>query len=379
MLFDLPSEASRILDRARRFSEASLPGRDRQIGLDQASWRAAADFGMFRVAGVRNDINGDYGALASLAMLEGMGRGGAERGLLFAMGAHLFGCVAPFSRYATDAQAARWEGQLRSGAIIGALAVTESSGGSSLDNIETVCVDAAGGYLISGHKTLIGNAPVANLFLILARQFAERGPLGLTMFLVPSDSGGLAVTPTGATVGLPGSPMGDLDLNQCFAPSEAVLGTPGAGLRVFSSAMQWERSCLLAGFLGAAERDLAACIDVLRTRGDGALLRHQAVSHRLARMKLRLDGARLLAYRAACRLDRGHNDAVAAAMAKLALSEALVANAEDGLRVLAGAAWRCSPLDLGAALNDALAGLFASGTSDIQLEILARSLQVKQG
>jgi len=87
---------------------------------------------------------------------------------------------------------------------------------------------------------------------------------------------------------------------------------------------------LLAGFLGAAERDLATCIDVLRTRGDGALLRHQSVSHRLARMKLRLEGARLLAYRAACRLDRGHDDAVAASMAKLALSEALVANAEDG-------------------------------------------------
>jgi alkylation response protein AidB-like acyl-CoA dehydrogenase len=379
VLFDLPNETSRILDRARHLAETSLPGRGRQIGLDQASWRAAADFGVFRAAGVRNEGNDDCGALASLAMLEGMGRGGAERGLLFAMGAHLFGCVAPFRRYASDAQVARWEGRLRSGAIIGALAVTESGGGSSLDHIKTVCVETAGGYRISGRKTLIGNAPVANLFLVLARQFADRGPLGFTVFLVPADSGGLAVTEAAATIGLPGSPMGDVVLNQCFAPSDAVLGAPGAGLRVFSTAMQWERSCLLAGFLGAAERDLAACVEALRTRGDGALLRHQAVSHRLARMKLRLDGARLLTYRAACRLDQGHDDAAAAAMAKLALSEALVANAEDGLRLLAGAAWQRSPHEMGEALNDALAGLFASGTSEMQLEILARSLQVESG
>ena len=43
-----------------------------------------------------------------------------------------------------------------------------------------------------------------------------------------------------------------------------MLGGQGAGLRVFATAMQWERSCLLSGFLGAAERDLEACLSLLR-------------------------------------------------------------------------------------------------------------------
>ena len=61
-------------------------------------------------------------------------------------------------------------------------------------------------------------------------------------------------------------------------------------------------------------------------------------------------------------------------MAKLALSEAVVDTAEETLKLMAGSAWQGRPIDFGAALHDALGGLFASGTSEIQLDIVARSL-----
>jgi len=312
-------------------------------------------------------------------MLEGLGRGGADRGLLFAIGAHLFGCLVPLSIYAGQSLAAQWAGTLRDGTVIGALAVTEAGGGSSLEYIESTMVQTKGGYVLNGRKTLIGDAPEAGVFLVLARQFPERGPLGLTALVVPRDVSGLTVTPI-ATTGLPGLPMGDVIFDQCFVPADAILGGHGFGLRVFATAMQWERSCLLAGFLGAAERDLEACLSLLRDRGgqQGSLLRHQAVTHRLARMKLGLDSARLLMYRAANFLDEGHDDHAVAAMAKIAVSEAIVAAAEDGLRLLAGHAWRAQPIDYAAALSDALGGLSASGTTEIQLEIVARSMQAGQ-
>jgi alkylation response protein AidB-like acyl-CoA dehydrogenase len=158
------------------------------------------------------------------------------------------------------------------------------------------------------------------------------------------------------------------------------VGGHGGGFRVFATAMQWERSCLLSGFLGAAERDLAACLALLRDRGDrhGSVLRHQAVAHRLARLKLGLDSARLLMYRAAVCLDEGRDDPATAAMAKIAVSEAVVAVAQDGLRLMAGLAWRVQPVDFSAALCDSLGGLSASGTTEIQLEIVARSMQTGQ-
>jgi alkylation response protein AidB-like acyl-CoA dehydrogenase len=170
--------------------------------------------------------------------------------------------------------------------------------------------------------------------------------------------------------------MGKVTLASCAVPAENVLGRPGTGLKIFATAMQWERTCLLAGFLGAAERDLATCVTALRGRRDaeGSVMRHQAVSHRLARLKLKLEAARLLALKAAWAIDRRHDDTTGAAMAKLALSEAVVDTAEETLKLMAGSAWQGRPIDFGSALHDALGGLFASGTSEIQLDIVARSL-----
>jgi alkylation response protein AidB-like acyl-CoA dehydrogenase len=220
--FDLPNDAKEIFERARRFAETELANRKRSFDLDRTGWGATAKFGVFRHAMDSSGSGSGRGALASVAMLEGLGRGGADRGLLFAMGAHLFGCLVPLSIYAAQSLSARWEGSLRDGTIIGALAVTETGGGSSLEHIETTIVETQGGYVLSGRKTLIGNAPEAGVFLTLARQFPERGPLGLTALLVPRDVDGLTVTPI-ATTGLPSLPMGDVVFDRSFVPANAVL------------------------------------------------------------------------------------------------------------------------------------------------------------
>ena len=137
---------------------------------------------------------------------------------------------------------------------------------------------------------------------------------------------------------------------------------------------------LFRSLLGAAERDLAMCVHALRTRRDGGgpLFRHQAVSHRLARLKIKLESARLLGLASAAAIDQRREDAIAAAMAKLAISEALEETASQLLKTMAGQGWQGRPLDLGKAHADTLGGLFASGTSDIQLDIIARALVSEQ-
>ena len=377
MDFKFPKEAQRFYDEAGRFAELSLAGQSPDSGFDIASWRLLGAFGVFRRAATRR-AQGGAGAIETVAMLEGLGRGGADRGLLFAAGAHLFGCVIPLVRYGTQAQVEAWEAPLRDGAILGALAVTEAAGGSSFENIATTAVAADGGYRLSGEKTLITNAPAAGVTIVVARQFPDRGALGLTAFLVPAGGEGLSVRPLASQRGLRGATIGEIALDGRRVPAEAVLGAPGAGLRVFSTAMCWERSALLAGALGAAERELSLCVAALRERGGkDSLLSRQAVAHRLARMKVRLEAARGLVYRAAWTLDNGAEDQSAAAMAKLAVSEMLVANAEDGMTLMAGAAWRGAAPDFGAALDDAFGALFASGTPEMQLEVVARALQTR--
>ena len=375
MDFGWPSEISERIVAARRFAESKLAARPAD-GFDHVGWQTVAEFSLLdlplrRLSGGRN-----AGALTTAALLEALGRGGADRGLLFAIGAHLFGCAIPLATYGSPAQTERWKSAL-DGSAIGALAVTEPAGGSSFDRMATQAREQSGGFVLNGEKTLIANAPVAGLFLLLAREAQRPGPFGITAFLVPRDIAGLEVAPIASNRGLPGAPLGRVQLTDCALGADAVIGRRGAGLKIFATAMQWERSCLLAGFLGAAERDLAACAEMLHRRhdGGGSLLRHQGVSHRLARMKLRLESARLLVYRAAWSIDQGHEDFAAAAMAKLAASEAAVESANDALRLVAGSAWLDGDLDFRATLLDVAGGLFASGTSEVQLDILARDLQ----
>jgi alkylation response protein AidB-like acyl-CoA dehydrogenase len=90
------------------------------------------------------------------------------------MGAHLFGCAIPLAAYGSAQQSQRWKDCLADGSVVGALAVTEASGGSSFDLLTTEAREVSGGYLLNGEKTLIANAPVAGLFLVLARQFRSR-------------------------------------------------------------------------------------------------------------------------------------------------------------------------------------------------------------
>jgi alkylation response protein AidB-like acyl-CoA dehydrogenase len=101
----------------------------------------------------------------------------------------------------------------------------------------------------------------------------------------------------------------------------------------------------------------------------------QAVNQRLARMKLRLEGARLLVYRSAWLLDRGERASAAAALAKWNLSEASLANAIDAFRLRGGAGY-LREAALGHDIDDALGATMASGTSDVLQNLVARWLGV---
>jgi len=96
----------------------------------------------------------------------------------------------------------------------------------------------------------------------------------------------------------------------------------------------------------------------------------QAVSHRIADMKVRLEAARLLVQRSAWRLGRSRESAMDASITKLFVSEALVTSALDTIRTLGGNGYLVE-CEAERALRDAIGGTLYSGTSDIQRNIIA--------
>ena len=139
--------------------------------------------------------------------------------------------------------------------------------------------------------------------------------------------------------------------------------------------MNWERICLVACHVGTMERLLEQATEFVKTRQSFGkpLSKYQAVSHRLADMKVRLEAARLVTYRAASRLGTARDIALDASITKLFVSEALVKTAMDTIQLLGGYGFMVE-YGVERVMRDAMGGTIYSGTSELQRNNIARWL-----
>lgn len=380
MDFSLSDVQETLRTEIRRFASEELcegiEERDREPTFPRELWRRC---GTRRIQGLAvPEAHGGRGldSLSCAVALEALGYGCEDAGLVFSVGAHLLACTVPIWKHGSEEQKARYLSRLCDGSVIAANAMTEPEAGSDAAAIQTRAVPDGDGFRIDGTKTLCTNAPVADLALVFAVTDPEKGfQGGTTAFLVDRETPGYRVGGTLETMGHRSAPVGELTLNDVYVPADAVLGAVGAGAVIFGEAMSWERIGLFAAHLGAMERLLEQSITYARRRKQFGqpIGKFQAVSHRLVDMRVRLEAARLLTYRAASRLDRSRDAAMHAAMVKLFVSESLVQSTLDALQVHGGSGYLAgSPVER--ATRDALGTTLYSGTSEIQRNIIARWL-----
>ncbi|MFW2541781.1 acyl-CoA dehydrogenase family protein [Primorskyibacter sp. 2E107] len=341
------------------------------FGKSQA-WQRVAQAGW---AGLCVTGGGGHNALETVAGFEALGRGGAARGALFALGAHLFGAAKAIENFAQPEVRDEWLTRMGDGACVGALALTEPTGGSALGCDGTVLTDdGSDGFTLTGTKTFVTNATSAGVAIVLAREADVPAPMNLTVVAVPTDAKGIRAVPLDG-YGLRGSDMGTLHFDGCRIGEGQILGKRRAGLGVVLSMMQWERTCILAGALGALDRDIAQVRKALSERKDGrgSLLGHQAIAHGLVDLWQQVETARLVLYRAAWSLDQGKDALRQSALCKLTLSRTLVNGSVELQRLMAGAGW-ANALGLADGVQDALAMAAASGTDEIQRNLIASRL-----
>ena len=176
-------------------------------------------------------------------------------------------------------------------------------------------------------------------------------------------------------LGLRTSPMGEVTLADCRVPATALLGGLGAGMTVFNTTIEWERSFILASALGTMRRQLEESIRHASThrRFGQPIGKNQSVANRIVDMRVHLDAARLLMYQLAWLKDQGRRTALESAIVKLLLSQAFVESSIAAFETFGAQAYmaaRAQERDL----RDALASRIYSGTSDIQRVIIGRML-----
>ncbi len=363
-----------IKSEAAAWASTTLGGRS--DAFDRARWQLAADRGLL---GLRvPEALGGTGAstIEALLTFEGLGLGSEDNGLIFALASQVFAMQTALLEAASKEQKARWLPKLCDGSAIGCFAMTEPEAGSDAGSITTTATVVDDGFVLDGEKCWVTLGPVADVAVVFASTDPERGTWGISAFLVPLDRPGITVGAEIPKGGLQACPFSTLRFDGCQVPADALLGGLGAGMAIFTSAVEAERAFLYASELGSMERIIDRSVDRARRRRQSgkAIGEFQAVSHRIAEMKLRHEAARLLVYKAAALHQQGRPVTMAAALAKLQTSEAAVSSALDAIRIH-GAEGYTDALGLNAELGDTVGGLAYSGTSDIQRNIVARLLR----
>jgi alkylation response protein AidB-like acyl-CoA dehydrogenase len=378
MDFPLTETQTSLRDAARDFARREIAplaaAMDRAERPDPELLRQLAELGYFGVT-----IPAEYGGSASdhvttsLLWIE-LARACAGIATTVGASAGLFGGA--LAAHGTEAQRRRYLPGIAAGERMGCLAITEPQAGSDALAIRTRASKLGDRYVLNGAKTLITNAPIADVCLIYATLDPALGREGVAAFIVEADTPGFSAGPPFEKMGLRASPTGEIALEDCEVPAEGLLGmTPGRGLRQLLTGLNAERVGWSAIAVGIARAASAAAFRYAQEREQfgGAIYQFQLVQDLIARMSTDTTLAELACLSTARMLDQGQDVALAAAQCKLFTSEAVQRVTSDALQVHGGYGYmRDFPVEKYA--RDARVFAIGAGTSEIQKLLIAGRL-----
>jgi isovaleryl-CoA dehydrogenase len=139
-----------------------------------------------------------------------------------------------------------------SGEMIGGIAMTEPEAGSDVTSMKMRAELKGDHYVLNGVKTFITNGPVGNAFIVYTKTSPEKGPHGISAFVVEKKFPGFKAGKKFEKMGWRGSPTGELIFEDCVVPKENLLGTVDKGVLVLMSGLNTERITMGAMSVGIA-------------------------------------------------------------------------------------------------------------------------------
>jgi len=364
-----------VKDFAKAELNEDLRNRDRLNQFDLSGWRRCANFGIQGLP-----IPAEYGGLGAdllttVGVLESLGYGCKDNGLIFSINAHMWTLEAPLLEFGTEKQKRMYLPYLCDGSLIGGNAMSEPGSGSDAYSLQTTAERKGDYYVLNGSKTFVSNGSIADLVIVYATLDRAAGSQGICAFLVEKSFPGLTVGRPLEKMGLRTSPMAELFFENCRVPAVNLLGHEGSGKSLFTHSMNLERACILASSVGAMQRLLESSLRYARDRKQFGqpIGRFQLVANKIVDMKMRLNQARAALYQTAWMHGRGKSIFLEAALTKLTISENWVKCAEDAIQIHGGYGYMVEA-EMERELRDAIGSRLYSGTSEIQRVIIASLL-----
>lgn len=377
MDFKLTKEQDQFKKELITFCKAEIAPDAAAVDVAEAfpaeNWKKLAARGIFGLM-----IPKEYGGLGGcliggVTAVEAISAACASTGM--AAGSSMFCCGKAIEVYASDAVKKEVLPKLASGETVGAFAVTEPECGSDVLAMTTTATLKGGSYVLNGEKAYITNATAADYFVVAAKTGEESGRAKLSVLLVPKGTAGLSVSGGYKTLGLRGAPAASVKFENCEVPSGNLLGAEGDGFKIVLDVLDYTRLSVaaVAGGISTAAFIAAKEYSENRVAFGKPIATHQDIAFRVADMHVEADVARMLMHHAAWQKIEGMKCAPLAAVAKVAASEAAVANTGRAMSVFGGRGFdRGLPVER--LYRDAKHTEVAGGTNDILRGIIAEDL-----
>ncbi len=297
--------------------------------------------------------------------------GYASASLALSFGAHSNLCLDSVYRNGSDFIRENYVSRLASGEWIGSLCLTEPGSGSDALAMKTTAKRGDGGYIINGSKTLITNAPFANLFLV----YAKTGESTYTAFIVLESDKGLRRGNKFDKMGMRGSPTGELFFDDLFVPDERILGRVDGGRDIILSGLNSERAILAVLFVGISRRALELSIDYAaqRIQGGKPISDYEMIQEKLAYMYTKTEASKLLSYRAVDRVQEDKMNVIDSASSILYAAEVSEYVSREAIQIFGGYGYTRES-EVERLLRDAILGQIGAGTTEIRKKIVSRAL-----
>jgi alkylation response protein AidB-like acyl-CoA dehydrogenase len=279
-------------------------------------------------------------------------------------------------KYGSEEQRQRYLVPALRGEKIATFALTEPGAGSDLGNMTTQARRDGPDWILSGAKTWVTSAPIADFLTVGAKTSPERGLRHIALFLVdPREMPGVVVGKKIDKMSVRASDTGEITLDDVRVPASHLLGGESGGAERIGGILSEIRvmTAALSGGLARAAYDAALRYARDRVAFGKAIVEHQAIAFKLADMLTGIHAATLMTYDTAAALDRGEPVTREAAMAKLVASENAVRVADEAARIFASYSL-ATEYPVQRYLRDSRFLLFGGGTSEILRLIISRDL-----
>ena len=328
----------------------------------------------FHAIHIPEEYGGEGGdALAACLVIEEVARGCASSSLIPAV--NKLGTM-PLIVGGDETLLKTYLPKVASGEAMFSYALSEREAGSDAASMKTRAVAGDGGWVLNGQKSWITNAGVSSYYTVMAVSDPAAGSRGISAFVVHADDPGLSLGTPERKLGIHGSPTREIILENCWIPSDRIIGEPGTGFQTAMSTLDHTRITIGAQAVGIAQGALDVAIAYAKDRKQfgKSISEFQGIQFMIADMAMKLEAARQLVYVAAGKSERQDPDLTFfGAAAKCFASDVAMEITTDAVQALGGAGYTKDwPVER--YMRDAKITQIYEGTNQVQRIVMAKKL-----